>query len=126
MRSSAVKSAASIKPAYVIEAAVGENSAVGDIAVVIEHNSVTAPIVSPMSPAPAKAAKQTDSKAKAKRNSRNSKVKSGIRIPARPDSDGPSIHEPWVVFGNVNNLRVSRLDDDGLPLLADLFLLGIF
>ncbi len=119
---STMKSAASMKSTDAIEVvAIDENSAVGYVAVVIEHDPVM-PIVSPVSPSPAKPTKEANSKAKAEGDSRTAKVQPGIRIPARPDADGCSIDEPWVILGNVNNLRVRRLDHNGLPLLAHLFL----
>src|SRR3984957_17175590 len=118
-----VKSPASMKSSGAIEAvAIGENSAVGNVAVVVEENSMTTPVVSPVSPPPAKSAKEADPKAEAKRDSRAANVESRIRIPSRPDSDGPSINEPRVIFRHVNNLRIGGLDHNGLPLLAYLFL----
>ena len=58
--------------------AIDENSAVGNVAVVVEENSMTTPVVSPVSPAPAKSAKEADSKAQAKRDSRAAKIESRI------------------------------------------------
>jgi hypothetical protein len=54
--------------------AIGEDSAVGDVGVVVENDSVVMPVVSPVVPAPAIAAKEADAKAQAKRNSRSRKV----------------------------------------------------
>src|SRR3984957_16214176 len=120
---SAMKTTGAVKPTGAIEAvAIGENSAVGNVAVGVEENSMTTPVVSPVSPPPAKSAKEADPKAEAKRDSRAANVESRIRIPSRPDSDGPSINEPRVIFRHVNNLRIGGLDHNGLPLLAYLFL----
>ena len=88
----------------------------------LKMNSVVMPVVSPVVPAPAKSAKEADSKAEAKRNSRAGKVQSWIPIPARPDPDGLSIHQPGVVLRHVNNLRIGWFDHNGLPLLAHFFL----
>src|SRR6202020_2285155 len=115
----AMKSTASMKSAGAIEVvAIDENSAVGNVAVVVEENSMPTPVVSPVSPAPAKSAKEADSKAEAKRDSRAANVESRIRIPARPDSDGSSVHQPRVILRHVNNLRVGGFDHNGLPLLT--------
>ena len=122
-RSSAMKTVSAMKSASSIERIViDENSAVGDVGVVVVNNSVAVPIVSPVVPAPAKAAEEADSKTEAKPNPRTGKVEPWIRIPTRPDPDGLSIHEPRVIFRNVNNLRVGGLDHNCLPLLAHLFL----
>ena len=117
---STMKSAAMIEvPARVIEGVViGEDSAVGDVGVVVEDDSVATPIVSPVMPSPAISAKEADAKAQAKRNSRSGKVQPWIPIPAWPDPDWLSIHEPGVIFRHVNNLRIGRLDHDRLSLLG--------
>src|SRR6266852_7362324 len=124
-RTAALKSAPTMKfatmievPARVIEGVViGEDSAVGYVGVVVEHDSVAMPIISPVVPAPAIAAKEADAKAQAKRNSRSGKVQPWIPIPAWPDPDWLSIHEPGVIFRHVNNLRIGRLDHARLYLL---------
>jgi hypothetical protein len=48
---------------------INENSAVGDVRVVVENDSVSLPIVSPIVPTPAKAPEEADAKAEAKGNS---------------------------------------------------------
>src|ERR1700680_1693076 len=122
-RRSAMKSGCSMKSTGSIEVvAIDENSAVRYVGVMVVNNSVVVPIVSPVVPAPAKPTEEADCKAEAKRNPRTGKVKSRIRIPTRPDPDGLSIHEPWVILGNVNHLRLGWFDHDGFPLLAHLFL----
>jgi hypothetical protein len=122
-----MESTSSVKSTGAIEGiVVDENSAVGDVSAVVKHDPVIVPIVSPVSPAPTKSAKEADSKAQAKRNSRNSKVKSRIGIPARPNPDRLSVHEPGVILRNVNHLRVSRFDHNVLSLLAYLFLVRTF
>src|ERR1700730_13547981 len=97
---------------------IGEDSAVGDVGVIVEDDSVATPIVSPVVPSPAIAAKEADAKAQAKCNSRSGKVQPWIPIPAWPDPDWLSIHEPGVIFRHVNNLRIGRLDHDRLSLLG--------
>src|SRR5258706_7846029 len=128
-RSSAMKSAGSVKPASSMESAaaidivaIDENSAVRDVGVVVVNNSVVMPVVSPVVPTPAIPPKEADSKAEAKCNARTGNIESRIRIPARPDPDRLSIHEPGVIFRNVNDLRFGWFDHNGFPLLAHLFL----
>src|ERR1700737_2197139 len=125
-RAPALKSASPMKSAAMIEVCtrviervvIGEDSAVGDVGVIVEHDSVATPIVSPVVPPPAIAAKEADAKAQAIRNSRPSKVQPWIPIPAWPDSDWLSIHEPGVIFRDVNNLRIGRLHPARLSLLG--------
>src|SRR5579864_1805712 len=119
---SAVKSAVSMESTGVIEVlAIGENSAAGYVAVVVEHDPVV-PIVSPVSPSPTEPAKEANSETKAPCETGPRKVQPGIPIPARPDPKGCSIDEPRIILGNVNDLRVRGLDHNGLPLLAHFFL----
>src|ERR1700693_489503 len=119
---SAVNSTGAVKVA-----AIGENSAMGYITMMVEHHSMTTmPVVPPVSPAPAESAKKADSKAEPKRDSRAANVQSRIRIPSWPDSNGRSIHEPRVIFRHVNDIRIGRLDHNGLTLLAHLFLRCVF
>src|ERR1700751_42655 len=114
--------AASVKSSGAIEVVViDEDSAVGYVAVMIEHDPVM-PVVSPVTPSPAKAAKEANSKAKAPSESWAGEIQSGIPVPAWPDAHGCSIDEPWVILGNVDNLRVCGFDHNGLTLLAHLFL----
>ena len=112
-----------MKSAAVIEiVAIGENSAVGLVVVVVETDIVVMPIRSPVVPSPAISSKEADSKAQTKLNSRARKIQSWIRIPPRPDADGRSIHQPRIIFRHVNDLWVGRFYHNRLPLLADFFL----
>src|SRR6266478_7111064 len=129
-RASALKSASTMESAAmigictrVIEGVViGEDSAVGYVGVVVEHDSMAMPVVSPVVPAPAIAAKEADAKAQDKRNSRSGKIQPWIPIPAWPDPDRLSIHEPGIVFRHVNDLRIGRRDHNRLSLLGHLLL----
>src|SRR5713101_7751784 len=129
-RAPALKSTSPMKSVAMIEVCtrvvervvIGEDSAVGDVGVVVEDDSVATPVVSPVVPAPAIAAKEADAKAQAKRNSRSGKIQPWIPIPAWPDPDRLAIHEPGVIFRHVNNLRIGRLDHDRLSLLGHLLL----
>ena len=125
-RAPALKSASTMKSAAMIEVpgraiervVIGEDSAVGDVGVVVEDDSVAMPIISPVVPAPAEAAEEADAIAEAKRNSRSGKIQPWIPIPTWPDPDRPSIHEPGIIFRQINNLRIGRLDHDRLSLLG--------
>src|SRR5258708_39222141 len=101
---------------------ISEDSAVGYVSVVVINDIVVMPVRSPVVPSPAKPAEIADSKAQAKRNSRAAEKQSRIRIPAGPDSDRLPIHEPWVIFGSVNNLRVGGFDQGAFSLIAHDFL----
>lgn len=113
----APKSGSAMKPAVIevpvraIESVViDENSAVRHEGSVVEDDMVVIPVGSPMVPAPAKTTKETDAKAEAKRNSWSGKVQPWIPIPAWPDADRLTIHEPGIIFRHVNDLRVGRFD----------------
>src|SRR6266702_1843952 len=61
------------------------------------------------------------------------KIKSGavdeeswIRIPSRPDCYRTPIHEPRIVFREVNDFRIYGLNNDGLILIRYSFLRGRF
>ena len=79
--------------------------------VVIEHGSAT-PIDAPMIPAPSITSVPTDSAARAKVKVLTAKPDSGIRIPARPCGDGISVNHPRIVGGDVDFIRVDRLNAD--------------
>src|SRR5882724_624420 len=119
----ALECTSAMKSAGVIEVvAIDEHSAVGYVGVVVINHAPVTPVGIPVVPAPAKAAEIVDSKAEAESNSRSGKIESRIRIPARPDSDRFSVHEPGIIFRNVNDLGIGWLDHDGLPLLSYVFL----
>jgi len=112
-----------MKSAGVIEVvAIDEHPTVGYVGVVVINDTSVTPVRIPVVPAPAKAAEIADSKPEAKSNSRSGKIESRIRIPAWPDSDRLSIHEPWIIFRNINDLRIGWCDHNGLPLLSYVFL----
>jgi hypothetical protein len=120
---SAVESASPMKSATAIEVvAIDENSAMRDVRIVVEHDVMVMPVLSPVVPAPTKPSKEADAKTQAKCNSRPANVEPWVRIPSWPDSDGRSIYEPWVILRNVNNFRLGGFNYNGLPLLAHLFL----
>src|ERR1700756_2219958 len=123
--SSAVKSAGSVKSACVVEVlAIVEDSAVGFVTVVVEKDAVVMPVISPVTPSPAKPTKETDPKAQAPGEPWPREVESGIPIPAGPDADRLSIDEPRIILRHINNFRICGLDLNSLSLLLHLFLRG--
>src|ERR1035438_5698239 len=102
--------------------AIDENPAVGQVGSVFEDDPVIMPVVSPVSPPPAKTAKEAESEAEAPRQTRPRKVQSWIPIPAGPYPNGISIYEPGIVLWHVNNLRLGWFAHNGLSLLGPLFL----
>src|SRR5271157_2424919 len=116
-----------MEPSGAIEiVAIDENSALGNVGVMVVDDPVVVPIVSPVSPAPAETAKKADSKTESERNSGTREEQPRIPIPAGPDPDGFAIDEPRVILRHVNNLRIGWFDHNGLPLLAYVFLRGAF
>src|SRR5437879_12443273 len=93
--------------------AIDEDTAVGDVAVMIEKDTVVIPIRSPVVPTPAKPAKEADAKAETKRKTRTCKVQSRIPIPAWPDPDRLSINKPSIRLRPVNNLSLGWVDQNG-------------
>src|SRR5437899_13038323 len=96
-RTAALESSAMIEVRMIDGVVIGEDSAVGYVAVAAETDIVVMPIISPVVPAPSKTAKEADSKAQAKRNSRSGKVQPRIPIPTWPHPDRLSIHQPGIV-----------------------------
>src|ERR1035441_5646543 len=84
--------------------------------------AVVMPVVAPVVPSPAKSSKEADSKAEAKSNSRARKKQTWVRIPARPDPNRLTVHEPKHEFRGVHNLRVGGFDHNCLSLVGHLFL----
>src|SRR5207245_9360059 len=102
--------------------AIDEDSAVGDVAVMIEKDTVVIPIRSPVVPTPAKPAKEAYAKAETKRKTRTCRVQSRIPIPAWPDPDRLSIAEARIELRHLNNLRFAWFDHYGLSLQIKLCL----
>src|SRR5208283_1615428 len=107
----AVNSAGS-SPASVVVVPVVKRAAPGVVVVVVIVHVSVVPIASPMIPAPSPTSEPTDSEADSEPEEGVVIPDSGIRIPPRPRHDGISINHPRIVRGDVNHLRVSRLNDD--------------
>ena len=105
-----------------MEPIVTEVVAVGDPFVMIEECSTAMPVVVPVMPAPPKSSEEADTKSNAKGKARATPKNPRHGIPARVRNDRRTIHEPGVVGGNVNDLRVGRFDDDCVALRRYLLL----
>src|SRR6266403_1422845 len=79
--------------------------------VVISYGPVM-PVRSPMTPAPPISAVEADSEADSVRRVQPAIPDSGIFVPSRPRLYGTSVNHPWIIFGDVDDFGVSRLDDD--------------
>src|SRR5467141_2152155 len=80
--------------------------------VVISYGSVV-PIRSPMMPAPSITSVEADSKADSERQIRAAIPNSGVWVPPRPRYYRTSVNQPRIIRGNVNDIGLGRLDDDG-------------
>jgi hypothetical protein len=91
--------------------AVDDRSAMGDICVVVIDNpAVMAPVESPMAPPPAKAAKESNSEAKAKSDPGPFQEKPRIGIPTWEHRQRIAVHEPRIILGNVNDVGLRGLN----------------
>src|ERR1700730_2233732 len=109
-----------ISPAEVVP--IDDRSTVGDIGVVVVDHPVAMPVRSPVTPAPAKASEETDSKSNAEGDRGAAKKDSGYRIPARISDDRCAVDQPRIVRRHVNHFRIGRLDDDRVALSLYLLL----
>src|SRR5271156_1566600 len=101
-----------------------DRPAVRDVSVVVVvHSATVVPIVSPVVPAPAEAAKKSNPKAEPKSDSGAVQEKSGIRIPTGEHGQRIPVHQPRIVFGYINHVCRCRFNDDRLS-LGFYFLLG--
>src|ERR1700692_3545691 len=66
--------------------------------VVVTYSSAAAPIVSPMGPTPAEAAKESDSESHSKTDPRTVPKESRIRIPTGEDRQRIAVHQPGIVL----------------------------
>ncbi|MDQ1409745.1 MAG: hypothetical protein QOJ41_1480, partial [Acidobacteriaceae bacterium] len=73
-------------------------------------------------PAPAKSSKEADPEPDPESNPHSGQKDAWLGIPAGICDDWLAVHEPWVIFGHVNNFGVGRLNDDGVALSRHFFL----
>src|SRR5271163_1357735 len=96
----------------VVTVPVVERGAPGVVAVVVINCVVVVPIKSPIVPAPPKSSVEADAEADSERKVRTAIPDSRIGVPARPWPYGTAINQPGIVGGDVNDIGVSRLNDD--------------
>src|SRR5271155_5360177 len=77
------------------------------------------PVRTPVVPTPAEATEETDTNSQAELDPWPVEEKSGVIDPVRVKRDGIPVDDPWIVFRHVHDLRVGRLNHDGIPLRRD-------
>src|SRR6202007_39218 len=107
---------ATVSEATVIEAPVAEIAMMESFAtkvvavrgpvVMVEEGSTAVPVISPMTPTPAKSAEEADAKSDTKGKARAAPKDSGHRVPARVGNDGRPIDEPRIVSRDIDDLWV--------------------
>src|SRR6202051_751820 len=108
-----MKSAGAMRHSPMTEVvAISESSAVRDVGVVVVDDSMVLPVRSPVMPAPAKAAEESDSKANTERQVWTAIPNSWIRIPSRPGNYVTSVHHPRIVCRHIDHFRIGRLHND--------------
>src|SRR6266403_1361072 len=90
-----------------------KRAASGFVPVVVISYGPVMPVRSPMTPAPPVSSVEADSEADSVRRVQPAIPDSGILVPSRPLLDGTPVNQPWIIFGDVNDFGVRRLDDDG-------------
>src|SRR6266403_2592973 len=108
----AVSSAARVSASIVVVPVI-KRGAPGVVPVVVMNYDSVMPVRSPMTPAPPVSSVVAGSEADSVRRVQPAIPDSGILVPSRPLLDGTSINQPWIIFGDVNDFGVRRLDDDG-------------
>src|SRR6267143_653492 len=101
---------------------IDEGAAVRDVSVVVEVHPVVAPIGVPVVPSPTESGEEADPPTDPERNPRADGIEAGVPDPAWISDQRRTIDRPRVVFGDVDDLGVCRLDHDRLALRGDVFL----
>lgn len=117
-----VETAATIEIGMVEIVAIDDRSAVGDVGVVIVDHSMAMPVASPVMPAPTIPSEKTNPKADSKSNPHSTQEDPWHGIPTWVCDDRVAVHEPWIVGGHIDHLRVGRFDDDRVVLSRYLLL----
>src|ERR1700679_1934546 len=86
------------------------------------NHAVSVPIRPPAVPPPAEAAEETDTNSHAELDPRPIEEEAWIPNPARIVREGITVHDPWIVFRHVNDLRIGWFNDDRIALHRDGFL----
>src|SRR6267154_2117289 len=101
---------------------INDRPAVGDVGVVIVNHPMAMPVASPVMPAPTISSEETDAEPNSKSNPPSGKEDSRHGVPARIRQDRLAIHEPGIICGYIDDLRIGRFDDDCVPLSRYLLL----
>ena len=102
--------------------AIDDRSAVGDVGVVVVDYPVAMPVASPVMPAPTIPSEETDAEADSKSNPRSGQEDPRHGVPTRIRDDRFAVHEPRVVRGHIDHLRIGWFNDDCVALSCYLFL----
>ncbi len=111
-----LRAAVKRRAAAVEMVAIDERATVRDIGVVVVDDRPAAPVGVPVVPSPTEPREEPDPETGSERDSRADGVEPGECNPARIDGERWAIHAPRVVGWHVDDLRVCRLDHDGLAL----------
>src|SRR6266850_2475532 len=102
---------------------IDDRSAVRDVGVVVVDHSVAMPVASPVMPAPAVPSEKSDSEADSKSNPYSAQKDPRHGIPTRVCNDRVAVHEPRIVRGHIDHVRIGWFDDNGVALRRYLLLL---
>lgn len=102
-----------------------ERQIVRAVPVVIEEDAVTVPIRCPVVPAPAETAEQVDPDSEPEIDTRLIDEQPRNSYPVGIEGKGRAVDDPRIVIGNVDHIRIGRLDDDRLSLARDRFLRSV-
>ena len=108
----------------VMETLVAELMAMRNKGVMVEERSAAVPVISPVAPAPPKSSEEADAKSNSKAKADAAPKNPGHRIPAWIGDDWVAIYQPRIIGRHIDNLRISRLDDDRVSLFGDPFLVS--
>ena len=103
---------AALPSSSVVIVPVVERGASGVVPVVVMNYVSVVPIRSPVIPTPSIATEETDSKTYAEREVGAAIPDSRIGVPSGPRHDGVSVNQPWIIRRDIDDLWVSRLNDD--------------
>src|SRR5271154_1697452 len=108
----------------VVGVAVVKRRAPRVVPVVVINGVVVVPIESPVAPAPAEAAEESDAEAVSVERVNSVVPNSGIRVPSRPGNNGAAVDNPGIIRRDVHDLRVGRRNLDRWAVHGNILLRG--
>src|ERR1700722_16585927 len=99
---------------------------VGNVRMIAVAHVMPVPVRSPMAPSPAKSTVEADANPQAEPNAGSVVVETGKPGPVIKWIERIAVYDPWVVFRNVNEIRIGRFNRDRIALGGDGFLRGAF